>query len=380
MPLSKVLKLSGDKIATWYKNSLSDFSSNKNQKNFDTEDISEKETIYKKRKTIDIKKTIKKNRGKEANKCKKYYKISIETIIKNRKIRVPILKIENFGPRMCIDDKNLGDYGFTIISNLDSGKIAVMIESRKSKIITEVLSNHVSRKILNSVKIMTKDLAYGYERVRKDNFWNAISVADKFHVIKLGNQSISDLRVKYRQLELTKERDRKESHKCREAEKREHAKKIGEKYKTRNCPLAKRYSNGETLLQILASSNRALSQFKEKWGKNMRKRIEILFKEFPEIKEIYKYISIFRGIYNAKDFGKKTLEKAKDSILKWIKQAGASPISELQNFASTVNEHKNNILSYFLTGDTNAYAESLISDILNLNISSAKNNPTETLT
>jgi transposase len=79
----------------------------------------------------------------------------------------------------------------------------------------------------------------------------------------------------------------------------------------------------------------------------------------PRIKEIYKYISAFRGIYNAKEFGENTLKKAKISIEKWFKNIGASEIIEIQNFSSTVEHHRKEILAYFKTGKTNAYAESL---------------------
>jgi transposase len=221
------LKISGKKINHWYKNFLSEFSSEKEEKkkfpekDFDTMDYSLKETVYTKEKVEDVEKTLKKNRGKKKEDYKTFYKTIKIKKSQNKKIRVPILKKENFGKRMCIDDKNLGDRGFTILSNLDTGKIACMIETRKSHLITEILSKHVPRKILNNVEILTKDLAYNYESVKRDVFWNAISVADKFHVVKLGIQAISDLRVKYRQKELTKERERIELHKCDEARNRE---------------------------------------------------------------------------------------------------------------------------------------------------------------
>ena len=91
----------------------------------------------------------------------------------------------------------------------------------------------------------------------------------------------------------------------------------------------------------------------------MKKRITILFKLFPNLQKIYKLISAFRGIYTVKEFGENTYLKAKIALTKWFKNVGGSDISELQNFASTVKHHKNNILAYFKTGDTNAYAESL---------------------
>ena len=278
-------------------------------------------------------------------------------------VLTPICKPQNFGKNMCIDDKNLGDYGFTIMSNLDTGKIAFMIQTRKAKIISEVIDRYIPIGISSQVEVLTKDLAAGYERVKKECFIRATGVADKFHVIKLGIQAISDLRVKYRQEELTSERIRQEAHKCNEAANRESLEKNktenNKKYKLKKCPPAQRMSNGETVLQILAASNRALSQLPSKWGKNMKKRIKILFKMFPDLQKIHAFICDFRGIYDVKEFGEKAMDTAQESIEKWLKKVGASEISELQNFAFTVTKHKGNILSYFKTGKTNAYAESL---------------------
>jgi len=249
------------------------------------------------------------------------------------------------------------------MSNLDTGKIAFMIQTRKAKIISEVLDKYIPIGISSQVEVLTKDLAAGYELVRKDSFIRATGVADKFHVIKLGLQAISDLRVKYRQEELTNERIRQEAHRCNESANRDSAEKTrkdGEKrYKMKKCPPAQRMRNGETVLQILASSNRALNQVSSKWGKNMKERIEILFQLYPNLKRIYSFICEFRKIYDVKTFGKECMNKAQISIEKWLKKVGASEISELQNFAFTVTRHKGNILAYFKTGKTNAYAESL---------------------
>ena len=55
----------------------------------------------------------------------------------------------NLAKWLVLDDKNLGDHGVTIISNLDTGKIAAMIETRKASVIGDVLRKHVPQKILN---------------------------------------------------------------------------------------------------------------------------------------------------------------------------------------------------------------------------------------
>ena len=326
--LSQVFNICKKKIFRWYKEVLSGFESKEIQR-----EIQEFDTID--RSSIDP-------YTNTAN-----------------KVRVPICKPENFGENMCIDDKNLGDHGFTIISNQDTGKIACMIQSRKAKIINEVLHTHIPFSALAKVEVLTKDLARGYELVKRESFIKAVGVADKFHVIKLGIQALSDLRVKYRQAEMTKERERKEAHMLRETENREYANRQGIEYKTKKCSPPKRLENGETVLQLLSSTNKALSQFQKKWGKRMKKRIHILFLLFPDLKRVYKFIAAFRGIYDVKTFGTDIFNTAKKALDKWIKLAGTLQTEELQNFVFTVKEHKANILYYFKTGKTNAFAESL---------------------
>jgi len=255
--------------------------------------------VYIKEKTPDIEKTLEKNRGaSEGEIISIVYKIIGKKITRNKKIRVPICKPENFGSRMCIN---------------------------------KVLKKYVPDFIRNGVKILTKDLAENYENVRENSFLFARGVADKFHVVKLGTQALSDLRISYRQGEMTKERLRREVHKCNEASNREIASRRGEEYETKKCPPAPRMRNGETVLQILASSNRALSQFQNKWGKEMQEKVKILFQLFPSLEKMYRLISAFREIYNVKEFGGIPLKKARISLEKWFKSVGASEIIELQN-------------------------------------------------
>jgi len=44
-----------------------------------------------------------------------------------------VFKSENVGENMSIDDKSIGGDGFTIFSNTDTGKIAMMVESCNSE-------------------------------------------------------------------------------------------------------------------------------------------------------------------------------------------------------------------------------------------------------
>ncbi|EKD65625.1 MAG: hypothetical protein ACD_50C00028G0001, partial [uncultured bacterium] len=75
---------------------------------------------------------------------------------------VPILKEENFGEHMTIDDKNIGGEGYTIIANKITGKIAVLAQTTKADILASILQK-IPVSIRYSVKIISKDLAEGYD-------------------------------------------------------------------------------------------------------------------------------------------------------------------------------------------------------------------------
>lgn len=273
-----------------------------------------------------------------------------------KKVMVPIFKPENIGTNMAIDDKNIGGEGYTIISNKDTGKIAIMAMTTKAKILEEILFP-IPLSVLKKVKTITRDLAEGYKEVKKRCFLFALDIADKFHVIKLALEALQDIRIRYRQEALTEERERYEAHKCKEAENREQAGQRGEKYKTAPFPKAKRYSNGETKKEILARSRYLLFQYESQWNEIQTERAKILFQEFPEIKKSYKIICSFRSFYNIKP--RENIPKAREKLYHWHTQVGAIETQELQNFASTVKRHENEILAYFQSPHTNAFAESL---------------------
>jgi len=250
-------------------------------------------------------------------------------------VPVPILAPEHLGKDMAIDDKNLNDEVYTIISNKITGKIFLMIQTTKAHLIQKIILDNVSLKLLLQVKSITKDLAEGYDWVARTCFMAAQRIADKFHVIKLGLEALQDVRVKFRQAILTAEREVKEQ---------------GKKLKNSILP------NGETLKELLARSRYLLFKFESDWTDNQRERAKILFNLYPEVQTAYKLICSFRSIYKIK-IGNRA--KAKQSLQKWYQKVRESGIDEIKNFASTVKSHEGQILAYFNEGHTNAFAESL---------------------
>ena len=261
---------------------------------------------------------------------------------KNIEIPVPILKPKNFGENMAIDDKNIGGEGYTIISNKDTGKIAMMIMSTKTSHISEALYK-IPVNIRMNVKTLSKDLAQGYDWIARTCFLGSQRIADKFHVIKLALEALQAVRIRYRQEEFAKDRLLREEWKR-------------SKKSLKDLPKVKVFTNGETGKELLARSRYLLFVFQSEWTSTQRERADILFAEFPEIKEVYDIICSFRNFYRSK-IGDKA--SAKDSLINWYVKAKTSDCYEVKNFVYCVKRHEGEILNYFDSGHTNAFAESL---------------------
>jgi len=67
-----------------------------------------------------------------------------------------------------------------------------------------------------NVKTITLDLASHYDWVCRENFLNAIAVADKFHIIKIVLQAVQDQRIEYRHEQIAKRTELYEQHRIRE--------------------------------------------------------------------------------------------------------------------------------------------------------------------
>lgn len=276
-------------------------------------------------------------------------------------IPVPVFKPENIGKNMAIDDKNIGGEGYTVLSNKDSGKIAVLAQTTKVFELTEILRK-AAVEIRYAVKTISKDLAENYDWIARTLFPNAIRIDDKFHVLKLGFEALQDARVRYRQEILTEERRKREEEKAQERERKAAFALKNEKYeKPKKSKLRpKTYENGDTKKELLARGRYLLFQFEKSWSESQKERAVILFREFPEIKKAYHLMCHFRHFYQVK-IG--DTANAKKKLKEWYAEVGQDEIEEMMNFASTVSHHEETILNYFRTGQTNAFAESLNSQI-----------------
>ena len=306
----------------WYKNHLSDFTSDPVQQSLHENDIPLPEEKVPKEKNC---------------------------------VEVPILKPEHIGEHMAVDEKYINGEFYTLLTNGQTGKIALMASTTKTALLTQAMKKFSDK--LFGVRILTRDLASNYDWFGRENFMNAAQVADKFHVLKHAFDALQDLRCYYRQKLLTQ---RREAYEAFKSERKKHPEL------TFKFPETK-LSNNESHRQLLARCQYLLYKKREDWSISQQQRAKLLFKHYPDIETAYDLICQFRAWYSKDHIIDNTIEKSgktdafkaiKNELIHWMNLVELSDITELVNFKSLVERNMGPILNYFYTGATNAIAES----------------------
>ena len=275
----------------------------------------------------------------------------------DKKIRVPILKTENLGPNMAIDEKQIGEEMHTILSNRDTGKIALLSRTLKAKELS-LLTTHFGSKGFE-VKTITRDLSNSYDWFCRTAFPNAGHIADKFHITKSLLDACQDVRVRYRQEILRDKRIKHEQHKQQEEQRKLQCSLEGKRFiKKKFKYKEQKTENGETPMELLARSRFLLFKYDSQWTESQKQRAETLFKLYPEIQQAYKLSCQFRKWYRKENIGNdKTSINLK--LNEWYRKVEQSEIDEILNFKSLVERNETIIKRYFDKGDTNAIAENI---------------------
>lgn len=234
----------------------------------------------------------------------------------------------NIGENMSIDDKALGHKGFTILSNNDTGKIALLLESTQAETIEHAIEKFgcYSQKIKN----ISMDMSSTYAMVFNDLVPCAVQVIDKFHVIKYVYQAVRDVRsrtVKELQKQLSKGNKQSEEDK----------KLLSE-------------------IELLRRACRAVTQSPDKWNDEMRKTVNYLFTKYTDLKKAYQISQKFKSWY---DYGNriKSTEQISQNLHIWYIEAIQIP--EFESVIKMMRKHEGEIINFFRNGLTNAKAERL---------------------
>src|SRR5690606_22032079 len=76
----------------------------------------------------------------------------------------------------------IGKKMYTVMTNLSTGKIALVAQSQNGDEIKQAIHNYFSERLQND-KFVSSDMNATYKRTSKELFPNACVVVDKFHVI-----------------------------------------------------------------------------------------------------------------------------------------------------------------------------------------------------
>ena len=195
---------------------------------------------------------------------------------------------------------------------------------------------------LNAVEEVTLDLSDSMRKIVRHCFTNARRVIDRFHIQKLACDAVQEIRIKYRWDAIQKANDDMEN-----------AKLQGKVYE----PVI--YSNGDTAKELLARSRYLLFKSADKWTERQKRRANILFSEYPDLKKAYGLCHSLRMI-----FSKNTIkDAARLSMAKWYNQVEEAGFHSFNVIASTFYENYDDILNFYNNRSSNAAAESFNSKI-----------------
>lgn len=255
---------------------------------------------------------------------------------------------DNISDSISIDEVSLskGEL-YTIVTNKNTGcknkkSVIAIINGTEAKTIEEVLLK-LPLESRSGVKEISMDMAPNMALASRNCFTKSSLVIDRFHVVRLVCDAMQHLRTQLRWKVIDEEN---------EAIKK--AKEQGLKYK------AEILSNGDTLRELLVRTKYLLYKYEEDWTLNQKKRADLLFARYPQLKQAYRLCISFRNIYKSI-----TKHLAIEKFRSWKQKVQEANIKEFNSVVNSIEHHYDNIMNFFNNRNTNANAESFNSKIKN---------------
>lgn len=252
-----------------------------------------------------------------------------------------MLFAQNIGPRLSLDETSLSNGElYTILTNKaalgQKGALVAMIKGTKAESVIEVLTQ-IPKKLRDKVEEVTLDMASSMNLIVKHCFGKATKVIDRFHVQKLAYDALQEMRIKHRWDAINEETNAIDNARWE---------------KTEYVPF--RFENGDTKKQLLARSRYLLFKSADKWSDTQKARAQILFAQYPDIKQAFSLTHALRLIFSlTKDKG-----VAYTKLAKWYNQVTDSGFNAFNTISATIYTHYKEILNFFDNRSTNASAES----------------------
>lgn len=235
---------------------------------------------------------------------------------------------------------------YTIITNKASkgqkGTIVGMFKGTQSGNIIKLIQEHFPANRRRIVREVTLDMAANMNLIIKTCFPRAKRVTDRFHVQKLVNEAVQDIRIKYRWKTLNEEN---KAYKRAKEKKEEYTPEI--------------LANGDTCKQLLARSRYLLFKPEEHWTQSQWERAQILFQLYPDIEKAYSLAYKLYGIYSSF----LNIDIARTKLAHWFNEIEESGFDAFSTIRRTFETHHDTIINYFDGRSTNAAAESFNSKI-----------------
>lgn len=245
---------------------------------------------------------------------------------------VPIAKEENFGTHMSIDEKQIGKKMYTIMTNSQTGKIALLAQTMKPEELKQVIEKYLLPKA-EGVKSISCDMSPSYKKFCRQMFPNTQLVIDKFHVVKYLMDALQQVRKQIKDQCL-------------------------------NNPVYTRPSETKadekvwTDIELLERSRYILFKMEIDWDADDKEIMDTLFDKFPVLKTAYILTQKLRQWYNAKSIGR-NINVIEKELYQWYKEVNQSGINALKAVRRMIEKHQDDIINYFKEGQTNAKAENM---------------------
>ena len=248
----------------------------------------------------------------------------------------------NMGTHLSLDETALSNGDLrTILSNKAAhGKkesIIAIVEGTNAEEIIPIIRQLPEEQRERVIEV-THDLSDSLRKIVSRCFPKARHTTDRFHVQKLANDAVQEMRIAHRWDAIQADNDA-----------RENAKLEGRTYE----PV--RLSNGDTVKEFLARSRYVLFKSADKWTATQKERARLLFELYPDLKEAYGLAHGLRMIYSKNCIK----DAARLHLARWYNKVADCNFKSFHVLAATVYEHYDDIINYFVERSTNASAESL---------------------
>jgi len=248
---------------------------------------------------------------------------------------------DNLSENISIDETAFSNGElYTIVTNKDGhgkrGTVIAMVKGTKADDVCRYLMKLPEGK-RRMVKNVTLDMAGSMRQIAKRCFSYATQIIDRFHVQMQMQEALQEIRVQYRWQAIEQENS---DIKRARAERREY--------------IPQCFENGDTLRQLLVRSRYLLFKSPDKWTNSQRIRVEILFKQFDDIKQLY-YLTLQLGQIYSQNHDKNV---ARAKLALWFNKVEEWNYLQFNTVIETFKNHNDRILNFFENRLTNAAAES----------------------